>query len=78
MRGPCEEADVLEAFKVFDLERSGYLPAQDLVQILSEMGDPLSREDVLNLLRELTIDGDHRVNIAEFVRHMFKTSKPGY
>ncbi len=36
----------------------------------------MTEEDVDNLLCEITIDGDDRVRIADFVYHMFATSAP--
>jgi Ca2+-binding EF-hand superfamily protein len=39
-----------------------------------ELGEPLSEEDVDSLLREITIDGDRRVNIRDLVSHMMVTS----
>jgi hypothetical protein len=44
------------------------------VQMLREKGEPMPQEDVDNLLCEITIDGDNRIGIAEFVQHMIQTS----
>ena len=55
---------------------SGYILAEDLVELLREKGEPLTEDDVDNLLCEITIDGDNRVNIEDFVEHMFATSAP--
>jgi Ca2+-binding EF-hand superfamily protein len=42
--------------------------------MLREKGEPMPQEDVDNLLCEITIDGDNRIGIAEFVQHMIQTS----
>lgn len=76
MPGPCHEAQVLLDFHVFDMHRDGFIPVVDLVHLLRNLGEPLTRDDVDCLLAELYIDGDNRVNIEDCVRHMFTTSAP--
>jgi calcium-binding protein CML len=75
MRAPFTETEVLEFFKVFDRNKSGFILAQDFVQVMLHMGEPLSIDDVNNMLSELSIDGDERINIQDFVSHMFFTSQ---
>eukprot|EP00462_Mataza_sp_D1_P001564 CAMPEP_0175095642 /NCGR_PEP_ID=MMETSP0086_2-20121207/4276_1 /TAXON_ID=136419 /ORGANISM="Unknown Unknown, Strain D1" /LENGTH=152 /DNA_ID=CAMNT_0016368927 /DNA_START=37 /DNA_END=495 /DNA_ORIENTATION=+ len=76
MRQAFAEEEVLELFDVFDIYNDGYIQAADLVYLLRELGEPLTMDDVTNLLREITIDGDKRVNIADLVEHMYSTSAP--
>lgn len=73
-RTECTEAAVLNSFKVFDLKHDGFIDAADLVYLLRELGEPLTTEDVEHLLKEIEIDGDKRINIKDFVSHMFRTS----
>ena len=54
----------------------GYILAEDLVDFLREKGEPMTEEDVDNLLCEISIDGDNRIRIEDFVQHMFATSAP--
>jgi len=76
MPGPCTEEKVMRDFKVFDLHNDGYIPVSDLVHLLRNLGEPLTRDDVEHLMQEIYIDGDNRVNIKDFVQHMFRTSAP--
>jgi hypothetical protein len=76
MPGPCHEAQVLLDFHVFDMHRDGFIPVVDLVHLLRNLGEPLTRDDVDCLLAELYIDGDNKINIKDLVRHMFTTSAP--
>jgi len=76
MPGPCFEAQVLRDFHVFDTYREGQLPVVELVHLLRNLGEPLTRDDVDHLLQEIYIDGDQKVNIKDLVQHMFRTSAP--
>jgi calmodulin len=74
MPGPCDYNETLEAFAAFDLYKDGTLSAADFVHMLREMGEPLTEQDVNQLLKEVAIDGDQRINIQAFVSHMFESS----
>lgn len=54
----------------------GFIPVVDLVHLLRNLGEPLTRDDVDHLLQEIYIDGDNKVNIKDLVQHMFRTSAP--
>jgi len=54
----------------------GFILAEDLVDLLLTKGEPLTQQDVDNLLCEIEIDGDDKVNIIDFIEHMFSTSAP--
>lgn len=77
MRARFTEDEVVEYFKVFDRTKSGDILLEDLIELLLHRGEPLSEEDVTNLVRELTIDGDNRINVRQFVQHMMTTSQGG-
>jgi len=76
MRPPPTEQEVLGFFKPFDLYNDGYISAEDLFNLLQKLGEPLPLEDVNSLLTEISIDGDQRVSIREFVRHLLASSAP--
>lgn len=77
LRGACTEQQVLSHFPVFDISnRDGYISAADLVSLLRDRGEPLTQDDVDHLLQEITIDGDSRIKITDFVQHMFRSSVP--
>jgi len=46
------------------------------ISFICNLGEPLTRDDVEHLMQEIYIDGDNRVNIKDFVQHMFRTSAP--
>ncbi|QQP56415.1 Calmodulin [Caligus rogercresseyi] len=61
------EEKMREAFRVFDREGHGFITVLDLTQVLTTLGDKLTEEESLELIREADIDGDGNVNYEEFV-----------
>nr|ACO11546.1 Calmodulin [Caligus rogercresseyi] len=61
------EEEIREAFRVFDREGHGFITVPDLTQVLTTLGDKLTEEESLELIREADIDGDGNVNYEEFV-----------
>lgn len=74
MRPPPAEDEVLEHFRVFDTYANGKISCPDLVGMLLTTGEPMTREDAENLVKEIEIDGDNMIDIKEFVRYMYDTS----
>lgn len=70
---PAEE--IARMFAPFDRQKDGHVDAAELVEAMRSRGEPLSEEDVENLVREMAIDGDKRISIAAFVQHMYATSQ---
>ncbi|XP_022138814.1 calmodulin-like protein 8 [Momordica charantia] len=69
-----EEAEekLKEAFKVFDKNQDGYISANELshVHVMLNLGEKLTEEEVVQMIREADLDGDGRVNYDEFVKIM--------
>jgi Ca2+-binding EF-hand superfamily protein len=66
------EEEMLEAFKVFDSDGNGVISADELRQIMNNLGEKLTEEEVEEMVKEADIDGDGEINYEEFVRMMFK------
>ncbi|CAG9460947.1 unnamed protein product [Pedinophyceae sp. YPF-701] len=64
---PTEES-LKAAFKVFDKDDSGFISAQELIQIMKSLGEPLSKTEISDMMAEAGIDQDGQVNYSEFVR----------
>eukprot|EP00929_Paragymnodinium_shiwhaense_P051269 TRINITY_DN25811_c0_g1_i1.p1 TRINITY_DN25811_c0_g1~~TRINITY_DN25811_c0_g1_i1.p1 ORF type:complete len:381 (+),score=112.29 TRINITY_DN25811_c0_g1_i1:97-1143(+) len=62
------DAELLRAFKVFDKDGSGYITADELRDFLTRMGEPLTDEEVDDLLRQADLDGDGQISYEEFVK----------
>ena len=66
------EEEMMEAFKVFDSDGNGMITADELRQIMANLGEKLTEEEVEEMVKEADIDGDGQINYEEFVRMMFK------
>lgn len=74
MSGPCSYDAVMKAFDSFDLYKDGTMTAPDFVHMLRGIGEPLTELDVNQLLKEVDIDGNDKINIRNFVEKMFDSS----
>lgn len=62
------EADMREAFKVFDKDGTGMASPAELRHVLTTIGEKLSEEEVDDLLREAEVSGDSKLKVDDFVR----------
>jgi calmodulin len=74
MKRPATEEEMIDNFAVFDMKKNGEISAEDFVHMLKNLSEPLTDDDVNNLLMEINIDGDLNINIRDFVSHMISTS----
>jgi calcium-dependent protein kinase len=62
---------LIEAFRSFDVDGSGYLDREELVEALTSMGDgPVDKETVNAWIAEADVDGDGKINLKEFISMM--------
>lgn len=52
------DTEILEAFKVFDKDGSGKISAEELRQVMNNLGEKLSDQEVDDMIREADTDGD--------------------
>ncbi|KAG6504132.1 calmodulin-like protein 11 [Zingiber officinale] len=64
------EEELREAFKVFDKDQNGYISASELRNVMINLGEKMTDEEVLQMIREADTDGDGQVNFEEFSRMM--------
>jgi calmodulin len=63
MKSPLdEELELRESFKVFDKNGDGYINASELKHVMTTLGEKLTEEEVIEMIREADIDGDGKVN----------------
>ncbi|XP_023314431.1 calcium-binding protein 4-like [Trichogramma pretiosum] len=63
-----EEQELRDAFRVFDKRNRGYITASDLRAVLQCLGEDLSEEEIEDMIKEVDVDGDGRIDFYEFVR----------
>lgn len=65
---PNEE--LIEAFKVFDKDGNGFITAEELRNVMKNLGEQMSDEDCQEMLDAADIDGDNKISYKEFVEMM--------
>lgn len=70
MKSADSQAEILEAFKVFDKDGSGKISADELRQVMNNLGEKLSDEEVSEMIREADTNGDGEIDVKEFVKMM--------
>jgi len=61
-----EEKELRDAFRVFDKHNRGYISASDLRAVLQCLGEDLSEEEIEDMIKEVDVDGDGRIDFYEF------------
>lgn len=69
------EEELRGAFNVFDKDGSGYISSQELKQVLENLGELLTDEEVDEMMKEADLDCDGQVNFDEFVKMMSNVNK---
>ncbi|EXB26550.1 Calmodulin-like protein 11 [Morus notabilis] len=62
--------ELKEAFKVFDRNQDGYISANELRQVMINLGERLTHEEAEQMIKEADLDGDGQVSYEEFARMM--------
>ncbi|GFO45989.1 calmodulin [Plakobranchus ocellatus] len=65
-----EEEELRQAFTVFDKRKCGYITPSDLRAVLQCMGEELSEDQIDDMIAEVDIDGDGKINFEEFIACM--------
>ncbi|ESO89750.1 hypothetical protein LOTGIDRAFT_192654 [Lottia gigantea] len=65
-----EEEELRQAFRVFDKSGCGYITPSDLRCVLQCMGEDLTEEEIDEMIAEVDIDGDGRIDFEEFITCM--------
>lgn len=70
--------NILRVFHRFDVDESGELDHDELLEAMSQLGIVISLADVQQLMRELDSNGSGTVSIAEFWQAVRQTKKDKY
>ena len=63
--------EVIEAFRCFDKDNSGYLDAAVLRQILAELGDVMEDFEINDLVQHADFQRNGKIKYADFVNLLF-------
>ncbi|CAF0976427.1 unnamed protein product [Adineta steineri] len=67
-------AEILEAFRRFDHNRDGFIEAEELKNILSQLGRNFSNEEIRTMIQKVDRDGNGKISIEEFAALVEKES----
>ncbi|XP_053402127.1 neo-calmodulin-like [Mercenaria mercenaria] len=65
-----EDADLKEAFRVFDKHKHGAIGEDDLRSVMSDLGEKLTDEEIAEMIKEADVNGDGQISFDEFVQMM--------
>eukprot|EP00040_Diaphanoeca_grandis_P025239 m.139593 g.139593 ORF g.139593 m.139593 type:complete len:160 (-) comp30068_c0_seq4:179-658(-) len=63
--------EIVHSFRIFDQERSGFLPVDQFKEIMLSMGEKFSETEVENMLSHCTLR-DGKINYEEFVHNVVR------
>jgi calmodulin len=67
---PSAEAELLEAFRIFDRNGDGFITEEELRQALLNLGERLTGEQIKDMLNAADKDGNGLIDYSEFVAMM--------
>ena len=62
------ETELISTFKVFDKYGRGFITDTELLHIMTNLGEELSKDDALLMIREADINGDGKIYYEDFVK----------
>lgn len=68
MRDSDTEEELIEAFKVFDRDGNGLIGPDELLHVMTSLGETVTIDEVEEMVKEADFDGDGYINYEEFVR----------
>ncbi|KAK6127796.1 hypothetical protein DH2020_038505 [Rehmannia glutinosa] len=67
MKDTDSEEALREAFNLCDKDQNGFISAAELRQVMTNLGEKVTDEEVDEMIREADLDGDGQVSFEEFV-----------
>lgn len=66
------EMQLRAAFKVFDKNKDGFISARELRDIMMNLGEKMTDDEVEDMIAEADIDGDGQIDYEEFIAMVTK------
>ncbi|XP_064622750.1 calmodulin, striated muscle-like [Lineus longissimus] len=68
--GSNDDAELREAFQIFDTKDHGYITLMDLKNVMISLGEKLSDAELEDMIKEADANNDGKIQFEEFVRMM--------
>jgi calmodulin len=68
------ESDLIETFKFYDLNNTGYITTTNLMYAMEKLGCKMTPSEADEMIREADLDGDGRLDYRDFRRIMLQPS----
>ncbi|KAI0494935.1 hypothetical protein KFK09_025081 [Dendrobium nobile] len=66
------EKGLRDAFNMFDKDQDGFISAAELGQVMANLGQKLTDEDLNEMISQIDLDGDGKISYDEFVVKMME------
>ncbi|RZC41558.1 EF-hand 7 domain containing protein [Asbolus verrucosus] len=66
--GDDDSKELMEAFRVFDLDNNGYITRDELRTAMEKIGEPVTELQLTEFINLADTDKDGRINYEEFAR----------
>ncbi|CAL9732385.1 calmodulin [Monosporozyma unispora] len=68
-------AEFKEAFALFDKDNNGFISSSELATVMRSLGLSPSEAEVADLMNEIDVDGNHKIEFSEFLALMSRQLK---
>eukprot|EP01083_Nonionella_stella_P055608 146589_1 len=65
-----EDEELKDAFKVFDADDSGEITVDELIQVMKNLGNKMTRDEALDMIKQHDVDGNGQISFEEFRKMM--------
>jgi Ca2+-binding EF-hand superfamily protein len=72
---PVAESDLVRAFRVFDLSNSGVLPVSKFRELLTNLGDHMTNDEIEEIMKEIPVDSRGNFDYVVFARRLSEGPK---
>ncbi|XP_005109619.1 calmodulin [Aplysia californica] len=66
-------SEMKDAFEMFDTDNDGYIDAGEFKTFMQTLGDKMTDDEVMEMMKEADQNGDGKIDYQEFCAHMTKS-----
>jgi len=74
---PITKESLVEAFKIFDKDEKGVIPVEELVRLMSRLGEAMKKAELEEMVNEADSKKDGMVDYEEFCTHLVSKKDRG-